>query len=112
VNYGVGAAADAYTERLLAGACPIVGSYGALDRANRRTAARLSKALADAGVPHDFREYRDAGHAFLNDHVGAGDPNPVVFVVMGKLAGPSGYQEPSARDARSRITGFFGTHLR
>src|SRR6266536_2253024 len=35
VNYGVGVPKDAYTERVLAGACPIVGSYGAKDRANR-----------------------------------------------------------------------------
>ncbi len=35
VNYGVGVSKDAYTERVLAGACPIVGSYGARDRANR-----------------------------------------------------------------------------
>lgn len=111
VNYGVGAASDAYTERFLAGACPIIASYGALDRANRGTAARLGKALAAADVLHDIREYPDAGHAFMNDHVGAGDRNPVVFVVMGKFAGPSGYHEPSARDARSRITGFFRRHL-
>ena len=39
VNYGVGVPKDAYTERFLAGACPIVGSYGAKDRANRGTAA-------------------------------------------------------------------------
>ena len=58
------------------------------------------------------RSTRDAGHAFLNDHAPAGDPNPVVFVVMGKFADPSGYHEPSAADARSRITGFFRTHLR
>ena len=33
VNYGVGVSKDAYTERVLAGACPIVGSFGARDRA-------------------------------------------------------------------------------
>ena len=111
VNYGVGAARDAYTESFLAGACPIVGSYGGRDRANRGTAGRLGQALAAAGVAHDVKEYPAAGHAFLNDHDSAGDPNPVVFVVMGKFAGPSGYHEPSARDARRRIVAFFGTHL-
>lgn len=62
---------------------------------------RLTKALADAGVPHDIREYPDAGHAFLNDHDGAGDRNPVVFVVMGKFACSSGYHEPSAATPRA-----------
>ena len=38
VNYGVGVPKDAYTERFLTGACPIVASYGARDRANRGTA--------------------------------------------------------------------------
>src|SRR5207245_1779620 len=72
VNYGVGAARDAYTESFLAGACPIVGSYGGKDRANRGTADRLRQALAAVGAAHDVKEYPDAGHAFLNDHDTAG----------------------------------------
>jgi dienelactone hydrolase len=31
---------------------------------------------------------------------------------MGKFAGPSGYHEASARDARRRIVAFFRAHLR
>jgi hypothetical protein len=31
-------------------------------------------------VDHHVKEYLGAGHAFLNDHDSAGDPNPVVFV--------------------------------
>jgi carboxymethylenebutenolidase len=112
VNYGVGVPKDAYTERFLAGACPIVASYGARDRANRGTASRLGQALQALGVDHDVKEYPGAGHAFLNDHDSAGDPNPVIFIVMGKFAGPSGYHEPSARDARRRIVAFFRAHLR
>jgi carboxymethylenebutenolidase len=112
VNYGVGVGKDACTERFLAGACPIVASYGARDRANRGTASRLGQALQALGVDHDVKEYPGAGHAFLNDHDSAGDPNPVIFVVMGKFAGPSGYHEPSARDARRRIVAFFSAHLR
>jgi carboxymethylenebutenolidase len=108
----VGVAKDACTERFLAGACPIVASYGARDRANRGTASRLGQALQALGVDHDVKEYPGAGHAFLNDHDSAGDPNPVIFVVMGKFAGPSGYHEPSARDARRRIVAFFRAHLR
>jgi hypothetical protein len=30
---------------------------------------------------------------------------------MGKFAGPAGYHEPSAQDARRRIVAFFNTHL-
>ena len=112
VNYGVVAPKDAYAEGFLAGACPIVGSYGAKDRANRGTARKLDRALAALGVDHDVKEYPDAGHAFLNDHDSAGDRAPVIFVVMGKFAGTSGYHEPSAQDARRRIVSFFDAHLK
>jgi carboxymethylenebutenolidase len=112
VNYGVGAPKDAYVEDFLAGACPIVGSYGAKDRSNRGTAAKLDRALQALGVDHDVKEYPDAGHAFLNDHKGAGDRTPTIFVVMGKFTGPSDYHEPSAKDARRRIVTFFDRHLK
>ncbi len=112
VNYGVGLRKDAYTERVLGGACPIVGSYGAKDRANRGTAQKLANVLEAVGVEHDVKEYPEAGHAFLNDHEVAGDRNPLIFVVMGVFAGPSGYHEPAAADARRRIVTFFNTHLR
>jgi carboxymethylenebutenolidase len=112
VNYGVGVPKDAYTHSVLAGACPVVGSYGAKDRANRRTAQKLDRVLEALGVDHDIKAYPDAGHAFLNDHDAAGDRSPLIFVVMGKFAGPAGYHEPSARDARQRIVSFFETHLR
>ena len=110
VNYGVGAPKSVYAEKFLAGACPIVGSYGAKDRANRGTAARLERTLTAAGVAHDVKEYPDAGHAFLNDHDSA--DVPILFLVMGKFAGGGGYHEPSAQDARRRIVSFFNTHLK
>jgi carboxymethylenebutenolidase len=111
VNYGVGVPKDTYAEDFLAGACPIVGSYGAKDRANQGTARKLGRALEALGVDHDIKEYPDAGHAFLNNHDSAGDRTPVVLVVMGKFAGVSAYHEPSAQDARRRIVTFFHAHL-
>lgn len=62
-------------------------------------------------MPHDVKEYPQAGHAFLNDHAGAGDRVPAAFVVMSKLTG-MGYCEPAAQDARHRIIAFFDAHLR
>jgi carboxymethylenebutenolidase len=111
VNYGIGIPTDSYAE-ILAGACPIVASYGAKDRANRGTAQKLERILDSLDVVHDVKEYAEAGHAFLNDHEGAGDRSPLMFVVMGKFAGPSGYHEPSAMDARRRIASFLDAHLR
>lgn len=111
VNYGT-APKDAYTADFLGGACPIVGSYGGKDRTLRGTADRLERVLTEAGVQHDVREYPDAGHAFLNDHDGAGDKAPLAFAVLGRLTPGAGYHEPSASDARRRILAFFGAHLR
>ena len=103
VNYGT-ARKDAYAEQVLAGACPIVGSYGARDRFTRGAADRLERALTTVGVAHDVRVYPGAGHAFLNDHRD-------VLSRMLRVTG-IGYHEPSARDARRRIIAFFDTHLK
>lgn len=111
VNYGT-APKDAYTAEFLRAACPIVGSYGGKDRTLRGAAARLEATLSEVGVPHDVKEYPDAGHEFLNDHDGAGDRTPPLFAVLGRLTPSAGYHGPSARDARRRIVAFFDTHLR
>jgi carboxymethylenebutenolidase len=101
VNYG-GVTKEA--EEPLAGAGPVVGSYGARDLFTRRSAARLERALSASDVPHDVKVYAGAGHAFLNDH------NDAMFRMM-KVVG-IGYHEPSARDARRRIVSFFDTYLK
>ncbi len=111
VNYGT-APKGAYTEDVLAGACPVVGSYGAKDRTLRGAAARLERALTAVGVAHDVKEYPDAGHAFLNDHDSVHDEVPLMFAVLGKLTPGAGYHEASAQDARRRIVAFFDTHLK
>jgi len=113
VNYGT-ARKKAYGAGFLRGTCPIVGSFGGKDKALRGAAARLESALASLGVDHDVKEYPDAGHAFLNNHEAAGDPAPMFFKVIGRLApgtASAGYHEGSARDARARIVAFFDTHL-
>ncbi|HZU71316.1 MAG TPA: dienelactone hydrolase family protein [Acidimicrobiales bacterium] len=101
VNYGQ-VPNDA--ESFLRGACPVVASFGANDRTLRGAAAKLETALERAGVPHDVKEYPDAGHSFLNDH------NSVLFAVTSRLMG-GGYHEPSAADARRRISSFFHQYL-
>jgi len=111
VNYGV-APKRAYTNDFLEGACPIVASYGGKDRTLRGAADRLEAALTAIGAPHDVKEYAAAGHAFLNDHEGAGDETPILLSIMGRFSTGSGYHEPSARDARRRIIAFFDAHLK
>ncbi len=105
VNYG-DVPSDADT--VLAGACPVVGSYGAKDKTLKGRAARLEHALELNGVPHDVKEYPSAGHGFLNQHDGA----PGVSVaVLGRLLG-QGYNEDAAHDARTRIVSFFDRFLK
>jgi carboxymethylenebutenolidase len=85
VNYG---ALPRDPEHALAGACPIVASYGA---------------------PHDVKEYPGVGHAFLNDHDPADVPRGMR--VLRRIM-PMDYHDPTAKDARERILAFFGQHLR
>jgi carboxymethylenebutenolidase len=90
---------------VLRGACPIVASYGARDRALRGAAARLEGALQRAGVPHDVKEYADAGHSFLNRH-------PFGMIGTAALrAGGVGFHAPSAEDTWARIFAMFDEHL-
>lgn len=111
VNYGT-APKDAYTTTFLAGACPIVASYGAKDRTLRGAADRLDRVLTAVDVQRDVKEYPEAGHAFLNDHDRAGDNEPLLFTILGKLTPGAGYHEASAQDARRRIIGLFDEHLK
>lgn len=103
VNYGE--VPDPATERL-AGACPVVASYGGRDRTLRGRAERLERALSSAGIAHDVKEYPDAGHSFLNRF----NSGPLLTPLL-SVAG-FGYHHASAEDAWRRILGFFDAVLR
>ena len=105
VNYGQ---VPEDTAQIMAGACPVVASYGAKDRTMKGTASKLETALQTAGVTCDVKEYPDAGHGFINHHDGG---IGIMLGVLGRLMGV-GYEESSAADARERIIAFFDTHLR
>src|SRR5581483_9489294 len=100
VNYGL---VPKQAEAVLAGACPVVGSYGGKDRALRGHAARLEVALAANGVDHDVKEYPAVSHSFMNHHGGW----TTVFDRVGGLR----YGAAEAEDAWDRILEFFGRHL-
>jgi carboxymethylenebutenolidase len=103
VNYGE-VPKDA-SERLR-GACPVVASYGRRDRMFPGRADRLERALTELGIPHDVKEYPEAGHSFLN-RINTG----MMFSPIVHLAGFD-YHHPSAEDAWRRILTFFDEHLR
>lgn len=89
---------------VLAGACPIVASFGAKDRVLRGAAAKLETALDKLGVDHDVKEYPNVGHSFMNKL----GPR-VVQVMLGPLG--LGYDEDVTADARARILGFFANYV-
>ena len=92
----------------LADACPIVGSYGALDKGLSNEPRRIAETLAARSTPYDVKVYAAAGHSFMNKHVESEVPKWAL--IMGKLSS-SEYHEPSAIDARGRIVAFFNEHL-
>jgi carboxymethylenebutenolidase len=104
VNYGQ---LPRHLDEAVAGACPIVGSYGGRDPSLRGAARRLDAALDKAGVTHDVKEYAAASHAFLND----AEAGPRVLRPFLRVAG-IGPESESAKDAWDRIERFFATHLR
>lgn len=107
INYG-GLPDDA--ETMLEKACPVVASFGALDRNLKGTAARLEDMLTRHGIDHDVKEYEHTDHAFMNDH----DPGEIPLFIKGFsfVFGGGAYHAESARDSRRRIIAFFDRYLK
>ncbi|MEP7024535.1 MAG: dienelactone hydrolase family protein [Actinomycetota bacterium] len=100
VNYGE---VPKNAEDMLAGACPIVGSFGGRDLMGTAHPERLQRALAVLEVPHDVKVYPGSGHRFLTQTSGPS-------AAISKFTRMS-YQESDADDAWRRIFAFFGEHL-
>lgn len=94
-------------DEVLAGACPIVASYGAKDPSLKGAAPKLEAALTKAGVVHEVTEYPGASHSFMNP-VQAGPK--ILRPFMNKVVGFKPNPE-AAKEAWSRIEAFFGEHL-
>ena len=102
INYGGPLPKD--VDDFLNAACPVVGSYGGMAKWERGIADQLAAALERALIPHDVKEYPDAGHSFMNNHRGYGFLKVLRFKAIG-------YDEPATMDARRRIVAFFRLHL-
>jgi carboxymethylenebutenolidase len=103
VNYGM--IPDNVAE-ILEGACPVVASFGGRDNSLRGAADTLRRAADEAGVQADVKEYRHAGHGFIN-RITAVSPLTPMLKVFGV-----GYDHAAAADAKRRILTFFDAHLR
>ncbi len=101
INYGGKLPPD--VDNFLKAPCPVVGSYGAKSHWEQGAADELERALQRALVPHDVKEYPDAGHSFMNN-------KQQWWFKLLRFRGIA-YNEPAAMDARRRITVFFHTHL-
>lgn len=75
--------------------CPVIGFFGGLDQGpSPEDVDVYDAALTQAGVPHVFHRYPDAGHAFQNRFA------------------PDRYHEPSAEDAWTKVLAFFADTLK
>jgi carboxymethylenebutenolidase len=100
VNYG-DVPKDA--ETMLAGACPIVASFGGRDPMGMQHPQRLERALTFLDVPHDVEVYPASGHRFMTESDGVS----AVFARIGRMS----YQADDAAAAWQRIFAFFGRYL-
>jgi carboxymethylenebutenolidase len=103
-NYGM---VPRHAERALAGACPIVASYGGRDPMMIGMPAKLEKALTALGVEHDVKSYPGVGHSFLNVTT---DVGPKALRPLLRIANV-GPVPDAAADAWARIEAFFAEHL-
>ncbi|WP_026416720.1 dienelactone hydrolase family protein [Actinomadura oligospora] len=105
VNYGI---VPRHAERVLAGACPVVASYGGADRTLPGAAAKLERALTVLDVRHDVREYPGAGHSFLTE---SDELAPAPLLAVGKVVFGLGKGKDQAPEAWERILGFLDGEL-
>jgi carboxymethylenebutenolidase len=103
VNYGI----VPNDRSQLEGVCPVVASYGELDRTLRSAPGRLEAHLRALGVPHDVKVYEGVGHSFLSYD------NAPEWMTRIPMPDPMhlGYDESVAEDAWRRMLAFFGEHL-
>jgi carboxymethylenebutenolidase len=100
VNYGP---VPKDPESVLAGSCPIVGSFGGRDMMGAAPPERLQRALAVLEVPHDVQVYPRSGHRFMTQASGAS----AVLAKLGRMS----FQTDDAADSWRRIFAFFETYL-
>lgn len=89
----------------LAGACPVVASYGGRDRLFGAGGPPLEAALTRLGIEHDVKTYPAAGHSFMNRH------RRSLAAIERRLPTHGRYDDAAAEDAWERMLAFFARHL-
>ncbi len=90
----------------LPNACPMVASFGGLDKPLKKAPERLRRHLDRLGVASDIKVYEGAGHSFYTRTEGY-----IAEKIGPLLPMRAGYHEPSALDAKDRVLTFFHEHL-
>lgn len=85
----------------LAGACPVVASFGGRDPLGVGAPGRLRRELELQGIVNDVKVYPRAGHSFANTL-----PAQPLLRIIG-----FGHNAAAAEDAWARVFAFFGEHL-
>ena len=93
-------------DEALAGACPILGNYGAKDAQLKDAKSKLDASLSAQGIEHDVKLYPNSGHAFMNPKQGGGPIFGTLLRITGAKPNPA-----DAKDAWVRIESFFAKHL-
>lgn len=91
----------------LKGSCPIVGSYGALDKVTKNDLIHLQNEVTKNNIHSDIKIYPNAGHSFMNKA-------PNIFLSMLTRVLPShSFHVPEAEDdARQRVVQFFKNQIK
>lgn len=90
----------------LARVCPVVASFGDLDKPFVEQGRRLRRHLEQLGVAHDVKIYEGVGHSFMNDH-GTG-----LLTRLGRHTPMhAAFDETASEDAWRRMLAFFAEHL-
>jgi carboxymethylenebutenolidase len=90
----------------LDGACPIVASYGARDKATAPEMEKITSEVARLHIPNDLKLYPNAGHSFMNRA-----PNALLGFLSSISPIHGGYNPAVAGDAKDRVLAFLKAHL-
>jgi carboxymethylenebutenolidase len=90
----------------LDGACPLVASYGARDKATASELEKIRGEVERLKIPNDLKLYPDAGHSFMNRA-----PNALLGLLSSLSPIHGGYNPAAAGDAKDRVLAFLKTHI-
>ncbi len=85
------------------GACPLVASFGGLDKQLAADVPKLEAEVKRLGLEADIKVYPNAGHGFMSE------PPKLLRPLMRLMH--AGYEPESAADATKRVVAFLQQHL-